>query len=422
MAATHEPPRALDLLAGVGLLSVQQLLMRAGLRGRVDGWRRAACVVLRGDASTFILSAFGLAAGSDLSSSKLSDMQSQIRRRLFTFLRGEPGTHIHIRRLPHEDLLKPAEIPSVALGFEPWRDGAVRFVPPTQWPTAVEGPHDAKSESPLLSIVIRVHEAGGCDVWMRCNHAGIDGVPAQELLSRLEMAWGKSPVLYPTPQEFEPFARPRGCGAGAAPDIAEVQTFLDFAPVIAWRKARNATLPEPMTLSAALMWRLSRHERFARLHIGTTVEVAASGPLSRGVGVVVARPGALPADGLAEFVREFNRQMELTRRRESAACRTLDAVARVHPRLAGDLLRHTLHTQPKAFGTLAITMIKDAKVFGAPIADAGHRDGFLAIGDVGLPTADGRRVGCVCIKGPRTVIAEYPELLRKVLTDEVREV
>ncbi len=424
MPLSRSSPPLPSLLAGAGLLSWQQLLIRAGLRERVDGWRRAACVVLRDEASTFILSGFGLAGASHESASAgtLTEMEALIRGRLGAFLRNEPATHVRIQRFAHEDVIERADHPSYSLGFETWRDGPSRFVPPDRWPGGFEtgGPR-APTENPLLCFVVRVGEEGACDVWMRCNHAGIDGVPAQELMTRLEKAWGAGPrvVAYPTPRDFKPLATPRGCGRNCGSDLAEVQTFLDFGPLLAWRKARNSTLPEPMTLGAAIMWRLSRHERFARLHIGTTVEVGPVGSLARGVGVVVAHAGAAPSGGLAEFVRDFNRRVELTRRRESSGCRTLDAAARLHPRLAGDLLRHTLRTQPRAFGTMAITMLKDAKVFGAPIADAGHRDGFVAIGDVGLPAADGRRVGCICIKGPRGVIAEYPGLLRRVLSDEV---
>ena len=56
-------------------------------------------------------------------------------------------------------------------------------------------------------------------------------------------------------------------------------------------------------------------------------------------------------------------------------------------------------------------MLRDAKVFGAPIGDVGHPDGFIAIGSVALPTRDERKVGCVTVKGPASRVCNYPALL-----------
>jgi hypothetical protein len=64
---------------------------------------------------------------------------------------------------------------------------------------------------------------------------------------------------------------------------------------------------------------------------------------------------------------------------------------------------------------MALTMLKDAKVFGAPISEFGHAHGFIAVGSVALPARDGSRVGCVTVKGPEARIALYPELIRKAV-------
>ena len=53
-------------------------------------------------------------------------------------------------------------------------------------------------------------------------------------------------------------------------------------------------------------------------------------------------------------------------------------------------------------------MLKDARVFGAPLAETGHINGFIAIGSLALPTESGKPVGCITIKGPAERIAEYP--------------
>ncbi len=117
-------------------------------------------------------------------------------------------------------------------------------------------------------------------------------------------------------------------------------------------------------------------------------------------------------DGLARYARDFNRQLEMTRYRSSTAFKTLDAMAHISPRLAAALLNHALGGE-SAFGSLGLTVLRDARVFGAPLGDAGHPFGFWALGGVDLPSNDGRKVGCVTIKGPIERIREYPSLLRQ---------
>ena len=58
-------------------------------------------------------------------------------------------------------------------------------------------------------------------------------------------------------------------------------------------------------------------------------------------------------------------------------------------------------------------MLKDAAIFGTPIAEVDHADGFITIGSVSLPRSDGRKggVGCVTVKGPAERIADYPRLI-----------
>jgi hypothetical protein len=267
----------------------------------------------------------------------------------------------------------------------------------------------------LNNFDCRTDQTGVTDLWVRVNHIGIDGMLAQEIVSRLEAAWGLAePLIYPTPEQFAPHSIARD--SLGSDGIVELQAFLDFSPLLAWRKTENARQPEPMTLSAALIWCLARHPTFADLHVGTTVDVPATDELPRGVGIVVIRPADYfkRDDGLRRYVRDFNRQLDLTRRRVSTACKTLDAVALLKPKLASAVLHHALNT-PRAFGSMGVTILRDAKVFGAPLGDAGHPNGFIAIGGVQLPAGDGRTVGCVMIKGPAAKVAGYPTSIREAI-------
>jgi hypothetical protein len=396
---------------------VNRVLIKARIRRRVDGWRRGAGLVLRGENSSFVLSAFGLNIWQDASASQAT-AQEMISRRLAKFLAEEKELHRHVRRTEVEDFAEDCDGPSYTLAFQPPVDGPARFVRPDDW--RGENPAENSSRDPsvlvLLNFVCRVRDGKSVDVWVRANHVGIDGVPVQEMMSRLEAAWGQSEkVIFPSPGEFSALESPRPSPGRAG--IAEVQTFVDFSPLLAWRKRRNGALPEPMTVSAAILWHLGRHAKLSKLFMGTTVEVPALAGLGRGVGVVVVRPGDYPQrqSGLGDFVRSFNRELNLTRQRRSRALNIIDAAALIPPRLEKELLVRGLEDGRSAFGSIALTMLRDARVFGAPLGDAGHEDGFLAVGSVDLPTTDGKRVGCVTVKGPAARIANYPALLREAI-------
>jgi hypothetical protein len=313
------------------------------------------------------------------------------------------------------------------LGFDQWSGGTGRFLSPTSWrgedvssPFAggAAGEMRGGSRTALLKFIFRIGPEGSADLWVRANHVGIDGVPVQDVLTRLENAWGCEHVLYPTPEEFAAAASPRACGErGGQRGILEVQTFLDFSPLLQWRKRRNATLAEPMIVSAAFLWCAAHHEQLRGLFMGSTVEIQAVDKLQRGVGVVVVRPADFfdRPDGLSAYVTNFNRQVNLTRQRRSPACKTIDAAAFLPAKWEREILVRALEDGRSAFGSLALSVIREAKVFGAPIGDAGHADGFIALGRADLPTADGRKVACVTIKGPAARVADYPAILRQAI-------
>lgn len=415
------PPKAaarisqLDVLVGGGLVAFNRVAIAAGVRKCPDGWRRAAGLVLRGENATFVLSAFGLKAWSDTHPpGHPTELQTQahVAHRLATFLEGEHELRIRIKRAPSGDRVEESSSPGYTLRFAPWRERPDRFVPPTDWiDPARAGPDGVDPAEALIHFVGRVAPSGGADLWARVNHVGADGVPIQEMLSRLEAAWGTVPVAFPAPADFQACSIVQSIAG--RPDHGILQAFVDFSPLLSWRKRENERLAEPMTFSAAVLWRLAQHPALAGRYMGTTVEVAPTNGLNRGVGVVVIRPSeylGLP-DGLIRYVQDFNVQVDRTRQRASASCKTLDAAALAPTRLAAALLRYGLDQGTTAFGSLGLTVLKDAKVFGTPIGDTGHADGFIAIGSAALPTPDGRRVGCVTVKGPLAKLREYPAIL-----------
>jgi hypothetical protein len=412
-------PGKLTLLAGMTLVSLNRALLKMRLRRRLDGWRRGAGLVLRGEPAMFYLSAFGLdtGGGKASASTSLDKLQQQFGRQLSEFLAAETEFHLCIRRTIDEDPVERCPGSSYTLRFEEWIDGPARFVRPELWVASQEPSQDSRlgKTDVLFNFVARVHSDGRADLWLRINHIGTDGVPAQALLTRLEAKWGRrEQTQFPTPASFAPYRLPRSCGRDG---VIEMQDFLDLFPLLKWRTAQNKRLPEPITLSAAMLWCLGRHAAFSNLYLGTTVEIPPIGGLGSGVGVVVVRPTDyfLKQNGLASYVRDFNQQLNLTRRRASAGCKTLDAAAHLPAKLATALLRFALEDGRAAFGSVGLTMLRDAKVFGAPLGDAGHVNGFIAIGNVALDAGDGQKVACITIKGPAGKIERYPEIIRQAL-------
>jgi len=162
---------------GIGLTLINRALLSAGLRKPRDGWRRGAGLVLSKESATFVLSAFSVNFLSD-SNGENSSPQSHFEKRLAAFLAGEKDCHARIRCDANEHVREALHVPCYTLSFTDWIDGPARFLSPDFGPN--------ESSEALLNFVVRLHPARGADVWMRVNHVGADGVPMQEVLSRLE--------------------------------------------------------------------------------------------------------------------------------------------------------------------------------------------------------------------------------------------
>ena len=278
----------------------------------------------------------------------------------------------------------------------------------------------------FLSVVMRLApDAAFVDVWMSAHHVGLDGVPLQELVSALERAWGTAErATFPPADCDRPFMAMRPCSVPGERDVHEMLAFVDFSPVFALRRALNeryaGAVGGPITFGTLLAWLLTREPEFAAARIASTVDVAASGGYDRDVDVVPLRPadfarGTDPWDGLVEFAREFNRLIAASRTRTSPLRRSMQT-AGLLPAWAH---AHAVRSNPAAldatFGSLCVTIIRDAKVFVAPMTDLGLGHGFFAIGDTNLPSADGRCVTAVSIKGEAGRIAGHAAILQRVI-------
>ncbi len=278
----------------------------------------------------------------------------------------------------------------------------------------------------FLTVVMRpVGDSARVDVWVSAHHVGLDGVPLQELLSGLEREWGADPsIAFPAPDVDAAFMLPRTCSVEGERAVDEMLTFVDFSPIVSLRRAVNTRFADrlraPATFGAVLAWVLEAEPEFAGVRIASTVDVAASNGYERDVDVVPLRPadfakGPNRWDNFVEFANEFNRLLDLSRRRRSPLRDGMSTAGLLPAAVHSHVVRSNPPALNDTFGSLCITIIKDAKVFVAPMTDLGLGHGFFAIGSTNLRTATGTPVAAVSIKGDAGRIAGHHAALRRAI-------
>lgn len=302
-------------------------------------------------------------------------------------------------------------------------DGAARFLPPRF--------HFRRSLGfGFLTVVMRPTAVpGDVDVWMSAHHVGLDGVPLQELVSGLEREWGSDRAMAFPPADVDgAFMLPRRCSVDGERAVDETLAFVDFSPVVALRRAVNSRFSDrlraPATFGAVLAWILEGEPEFSGVRVASTVDVAASNGYERDVDVVPLRPADYAKtsnrwDDFVGFANEFNRLLALSRERKSPLREGMSTAGLLPASVHSHIVRANPPALDDTFGSVCITIIKDAKVFVAPMTDLGLGHGFFAIGRIDLPAADGSRVGAVSIKGDAGRIAGHHAALRRAIARSV---
>lgn len=300
--------------------------------------------------------------------------------------------------------------------FEMQPQTAERFFPP-----------DFRFRRPVgcgvFNIVVRLaQDFRTADVWLQIHHVATDGAPVQEMLSRLEKSWGTSNI--PAFPDDDPSRTPRLVSVQpAAMDRAlfEVADFINFAPLLEWRDAINKRFIDHIGGSApviaVLMWHLARQKEFSGKKFSTAIDVPKAPPHARAVAMV----GASTADyepsvnGFAEFARDYLKDLEKARLRTSQGWALTRQIALLPPWLAVMALKADAARGQRIFGTVGISMLKDAKVFSAPMEDAGWYEGFMAIGNLSLQTQSQGTVAAVTARGSAETARAYPAAIRRAI-------
>jgi hypothetical protein len=302
---------------------------------------------------------------------------------------------------------------AACVSFEPVPFGTERFAPPEFRERRFLG-------FGFLKFIVRLEPLNGtADVWVLAHHTGTDGVPLQELVSRLERAWGSVPVMFPEPET--PAIGPHPCFVPGEREVYETISFHDFSPLLALRKKLNVRLAAEIggdiTFGALFLWRLAQEPEFAGLKASCTADIAATATCERDVDLVVLRPAEFGTDddALVKYSRAFNQLVSDCRARKSPVRRIAQGCGLIPTGVYRKLVERSPDVVRGIFGDVGLSILRDAKMFIAPLSDVGFPQGFIAIGGVGLPTTSGRTVGAVSVKGDRPQAEQYPAILRRML-------
>jgi hypothetical protein len=167
------------------------------------------------------------------------------------------------------------------------------------------------------------------------------------------------------------------------------------------------------TVSSLIIWGLAQAEYFRERKFLFPVDTALmmEYPQERNISLIFIRPSEFfnesdPLLGFLKYQREFNQRLLSTRSGKSESYELLELYSMIHP----VFYYFARYYMPKAtgefLGTAGLTILKDAEMFVSPLTDL-QFNGFAAIGNLMMPTEDGKTAGSVSICGSRQQLREY---------------
>jgi hypothetical protein len=267
----------------------------------------------------------------------------------------------------------------------------------------------------FLNVVCRRAPNDAMDIWIQIHHTGGDGAPMQEFLCRLETIWGTQPgLLFPADPGHAPKILPCFASTEERP-LHLISDFIDFSALSKLRndlKKRFETVP----VGALIDWCLAHQPEFQGVKFANAVDVPANETKGRGVDLVPIRPADyINQRGFAAYLSDFNQLVLEARNRRTRSYQAMRNLAVLPPMLASAALRLNPEAGRSTFGTVGISIVKNAKVVVGTMADQGFDGGFILIGNMSLPSGNGRTSAAVSIKGEYAAIRDYPMAIRRAI-------
>jgi pimeloyl-ACP methyl ester carboxylesterase len=280
-------------------------------------------------------------------------------------------------------------------------------------------PNMNKSKHPgfgLLNIRCRfTHLYDEADLWFQYHHVPVDGMPMQEILHDLKHDWGSAgKINYPALSTKA--ARPEIFYCHDK--VFRGRVYVNFEKFITVRKYLNNNyydeMAGPATFLSMLAWGVAHTDYFKDCKF--TIPFGISHVMShtnneRSLSLIFIRPSVFFDErnklaGFLAYQREFNRRLFATKLGKGESHELLELYALAHP-----LFFHfARYFMPKAMGeivgTAGMTMIKGAEMFVSPLTEL-QQKGFIAFGNLKVPTDDGSTAGAVSFCGSKRQVKEY---------------
>ncbi|MDD5699497.1 MAG: alpha/beta fold hydrolase [Victivallaceae bacterium] len=274
----------------------------------------------------------------------------------------------------------------------------------------------------LLNIICRfTPDLAESDLWFQYHHVPVDGMPMQEMLEELKAEWGscgqiKYPALSSPAAEMELY--------DFGHNIFRARIYLCFDEFLELRKKINekyySQMSGPATIASMLVWGLAQYKelRNRKFLFPVDTSLLVDYPQDRDISLVIIRPGKFfdlkhPLEGFLRYQREFNRRLFATRLGKSETYELLELYALIHPLFYYFASTIMPKAMAEAIGTAGLTILRNAEMFISPLTDV-HFNGFIAIGNMKMPTEDGSTASAISFCGSKEHIMQYIEAMQNL--------
>ena len=261
------------------------------------------------------------------------------------------------------------------------------------------------------------------DLWCQYHHVPVDGTIMQTELDRLKVEWGTAGrICFPSSYSPEITAFKNG-----GKEICQGRAFFDFSHINQVRKELNqnhlAEMDGPATIASLLTWGITQHKCLRKHKIAFPVDLMNLDDSGESeTTLMFIRPSIYfnkrnQRESFYAYQTEFNQRLYATRTREGENYQVLELFAVTNKFI--QFLSKTVFKQAlgRAVGSVGVSIVKNAEIILPPASDL-QSNGFITIGNFGLPTEDEtKRVGCLSIRGTKKQVVEYLDAFNAVFSN-----
>jgi len=278
-----------------------------------------------------------------------------------------------------------------------------------------------------LSVFFRLHpDLSAADVWFQASHILIEGSPLAAIAGRLRETCGITEELrIPAAWAEGGLASCSICSLDASGPVVMCHDFVDTAPLFETRDrlraAGHKAVTGGITLPGLLLWGLGQQEAFKGRKMLLPVHMPATNGTDATLRITFIRPSRFDREpdrlqAFLSFQTELNHLVDECRRDQGVYCQMLDAFSIWPAPLQSATVRLLPAAIEVAAGTTGLTTMPWAQAVIVPMSDV-HVEGYVAVGNLQLPTEDGHTVGSICVKARGERSALLMEAVRRAVAD-----